>query len=189
MAAPVLLHTDRLTLRPFPDSDVEDALTYPDDREFAWFLPHIPQPFTRRDAEAFVALNMSEPWERSPTFAVVRDGTLSGTVNFVVDADTRTAMLGYAIGRAYWGRGLATEAARAAIAWAIDSFSLIRLWASTDARHIRSRRVLESLGMQQEALRVGDHVGRDGEMVDEVVYGLNLGGFGESTAGSPTPTR
>src|SRR4026208_2104113 len=130
MTAPILLRTERLTLRPFQDSDVEGALSYRDDREFARFLPHIPQPFTRRDAEAFVALNISEPWERSPTFAVVRDGTLIGTVNFEVDADTRTAMLGYAMGRAWWGRGLATEAARAAIAWAVDSFSLIRVWAS-----------------------------------------------------------
>jgi ribosomal-protein-alanine N-acetyltransferase len=118
---------------------------------------------------------MSEPWERSPTFAVVLDGIVIGSVNFEVDADTRTAMLGYAIGRAWWGRGLATEAARAAIAWAIDRFSLVRLWASTDARHIRSRRVLEMLGMSKEALRVGDDKGRDGEMVDEVVYGLDLG--------------
>jgi [ribosomal protein S5]-alanine N-acetyltransferase len=174
MTAPTVLHTERLVLRPFQDSDVEEALSYRDDREFARFLPHIPQPFTRRDAEAFVALNMSEPWERSPTFAVVLENTLIGTVNFEIDTDARTAMLGYAIGRTWWGRGIATEAARAAMAWAIDTFSLVRLWASTDARHARSRRVLEKLGMQEEALRVGDHTGRAGEIVDEVVYGVNL---------------
>jgi hypothetical protein len=28
--------------------------------------------------------------------------------------------------------------------------------------------------MDREALRVGDHVGRFGELVDEVVYGLSL---------------
>jgi ribosomal-protein-alanine N-acetyltransferase len=83
-------------------------------------------------------------------------------------------IFGYAIGRAWWGRGLAIEAARAAIAWAVDTFSLVRIWASTDARHVRSRRVLEKLGMQPEAVRVGDHVGRGGELVDEMVYGLNL---------------
>ena len=105
MTAPILLRTKRLTLRPFQDSDVEDALSYRDDPEFARFLPHIPQPFTRRDAEVFVALNMSEPWARSPTFAVVLEGTLIGTVNFEVDADLRAAMLGYAIGRAWWGEG------------------------------------------------------------------------------------
>ena len=184
MTAPTVLNTDRLLLRPFQDSDVEDALSYRDDREFARFLPHIPQPFTRRDAEAFVALNMSEPWERSPTFAVVLDGTLIGTVNFEVDRDARTAMLGYAIGRTWWGRGIATEAARAAMAWAIDTFSLVRLWASTDARHARSRRVLEKLGMQEEELRVGDHIGRGGEIVDEVVYRVNLAPNGNAHAGT-----
>ena len=50
------------------------------------FLPNIPQPFTRTDAEAFVTLNMSESWARSPTFAVVLDGRLIGTVNFEVEA-------------------------------------------------------------------------------------------------------
>ena len=174
MTAPTVLQTARLLLRPFQASDVADAQAYRDDVEFARFLPHIPQPFTRRDAEAFVALNMSEPWDRSPTFAVVLDGVLIGTVNFEVDPDTRAAMLGYAIGRAWWGRGIATEAARAAIAWAIETFGLARIWSSTDTRNARSRRVLEKLGMQQEALRVGDHIGRTGETVDEVVYGLNL---------------
>jgi len=168
------IHTDRLLLRPFQAGDVEDALAYRNDEEFARFLPHIPQPFLRRDAEEFVALNMSEPWERSPTFAVVLNGRLIGTVNLEIDAKTRTAMLGYAIGRAWWGRGIATESARAVLAWGIEEFGLARMWASTDTRNVRSLRVLEKLGMQREALRVGDHAGRDGKLIDEVVYGLNI---------------
>jgi len=168
------LRTERLLLRPFQIDDVADALAYRDDAEFARFLMHIPQPFTKRDAEVLVTLNMSEPWETSPTFAVVLHGTLIGTVNLEVDAEKRTAMLGYAIGRRWWGQGIATEAARAAMAWGIEVFDLVRIWASTDARHLRSCRVLEKLGMQRETLRAGDHVGRFGELVDEVVYGLNL---------------
>lgn len=174
MTAHAELRTERLILRPFQMGDVADALAYRDDVEFARFLSHIPQPFTKRDAEAFVALNMSEPWETSPTFAVVLIGTVIGTVNFEVDAEKWTAMLGYAIGREYWGQGIATEAARAAMAWGIEVFDLVRIWASTDARHLRSHRVLEKLGMQREALRIGDHVGHFGELVDELVYGLNL---------------
>ena len=142
--------------------------------EFARFLPHIPQPFTREHAEAFVALNMSEPWDRLPTFAVVLDKRVIGTVSFEIDAASRTAMVGYAIARAAWGRGIAVEAARAAMAWAIDAFALTRIWASTDARHLRSRRVLEKLGMELERHRTGSRVGRRGETVDEVVYGLAI---------------
>jgi ribosomal-protein-alanine N-acetyltransferase len=183
--SPTVLQTDRLLLRPFQQHDVEDALSYRNDRDFAQFLPHIPQPFTRSDAEAFIALNMSESWELSPTFAVVLDGTVIGTVNFEVEAEKRTAMLGYAIGRLWWERGFATEAARAATAWAIETFGLVRIWASTDVRHVRSLRVLERLGMQREALRAGDHIGRGGEIVDEVVYGLNLASGARFSASAP----
>jgi ribosomal-protein-alanine N-acetyltransferase len=174
VTCPTELQTERLCLCPFQAGDVEDALAYRDDREVSRFLSHIPQPFTRRDAEAFVALNMSEPWDRSPTFAVVLHGKVIGTTNLEVDRETRTAMLGYAIGRAWWGQGIATEAARAAMAWGIQTFGLARVWASTDARHVRSQRVLEKLGMQREALRLGHHVGRNGELIDELVYALNV---------------
>ena len=174
MAAPTELHTARLVLRPFQIGDVADAVAYRDDLEFARFLPHIPQPFTRKDAEAFVALNMSEPWERSPTFAVVLDGKVIGTVNLEVNAEEREAMLGYAIARAWWGRGIATEAARAAMAWASETFDLVRIWASTDAQNLRSLRVMEKLGMERATVRVGDHVGRGGELVDEVVYAVSI---------------
>ena len=175
MAARIELRTERLVLRPFQTGDVADALEYRDDEEFARFLSHIPLPFTKPDAQAFVRLNMSEPWDKSPTFAVVKGGKVIGTVNLEVNQQTRTAMLGYAIGRAWWGQGIATEAAQAAMVWAIEAFDLARIWASTDVRHVKSQRVLEKLGMKRESLQAAHHVARNGEVIDEVVYGLDLG--------------
>jgi [ribosomal protein S5]-alanine N-acetyltransferase len=142
------LRTARLFLRRFRASDVDDALAYRDDPEFARFLPHIPRPFTRADAERFVETNMTEPWETLPTFAVVLDDRVIGTVNFTIDG--RVAMIGYAIARAHWGRGIATEAARAAMQWAIAEHALVEVWASTDVQNIASRRVMEKLGMTLE---------------------------------------
>lgn len=84
------LRTARLLLRPFRPDDVDDALAYRDDAEFARFLPNIPQPFTRRHAQAFVARNMDEPWESMPTFAVVFEDRVIGTVNLEIDTKTRT---------------------------------------------------------------------------------------------------
>ena len=174
MTVQTTLRTKRLLLRPFEVGDVADALSYRDDKEFARFLPHIPQPFTRNDAEAFVALNIAEPWDRSPTIAVLLGGRVIGTVNLELNTESRTAMLGYAIGRPWWGRGIAAEAAQAVMAWGIGNFGLTRVWASTDVRHLRSQRVLEKLGMRREAILPGHHLGRDREVIDEVVYGINL---------------
>jgi [ribosomal protein S5]-alanine N-acetyltransferase len=141
------IRTARLVLRSFRKTDVEDALAYRADPEFARFLPHVPRPFTRADADAFVECNMTEPWETLPTFAVVLDDRVIGTVNFNIDPAKRRAMLGYAIARAHWGRGIAVEAASAAIDWAFAEHGLVEIWASTAAAHVRSRRVMEKLGM------------------------------------------
>ncbi len=170
----MVLHTRRLLLRRFVADDVADARSYRDDREFARFLPHIPQPFTWNDAEAFVSLNMTEPWDRSPTFAVVLGGRVIGTVNLEIIAEEHTAMLGYAIGRSWWGQGIAAEAAQAVITWGITAFRLRRIWASTDIRHLRSQRVLEKLGMRRETVRPCDSAGRDGETIHEVMYALDV---------------
>jgi ribosomal-protein-alanine N-acetyltransferase len=162
MISRIELHTERLLLRPFRTDDVDDALAYRDDPEFARYLPHIPQPFERHHAEAFVALNMSESWETSPTFGIEHASKLIGTVNLEVDPPHASAMLGYAIGRAWWGRGFATEAARAVMKWSVATYGLTRIWASTDLDNVRSQRVLEKLGMQRE------------KIVDrEVYYGRN----------------
>ena len=55
--------------------------------------------------------------------------------------------VGYAIARAHWGRGITVEAATAAIEWAVAEHDLTEIWASTDVAHVRSRRVMEKLGM------------------------------------------
>src|SRR3569623_3690384 len=123
-----------------------------------------PQPFTRADAEAFVAVNMTDPWETLPTFAIVLDGHVIGTVNLEIDPASRTAMIGYAIARSHWGRGLAAEAARAAIAWAFAEHDLDEIWASTHVDHVQSRRVMEKLGMTFDPAMTGQR-GAAGDVV------------------------
>lgn len=60
--------------------------------------------------------------------------------------------LGYLLDRRYWGRGLATEAARHVVAWAGDLPAIERIWATCDAENIASARVLEKVGLVREAL-------------------------------------
>ena len=56
-------------------------------------------------------------------------------------------MLGYALARARWGRGLATEATMAAVRWVVVEHDLGEIWAATAVANVRSQRVLEKLGM------------------------------------------
>ena len=61
--------------------------------------------------------------------------------------------LGYAFGSAYWGRGYATEAARAVLAEAFGPLGLDRVVAITRETNLGSRNVLTKLGFRVHGLR------------------------------------
>jgi ribosomal-protein-alanine N-acetyltransferase len=55
--------------------------------------------------------------------------------------------IGWSITPPRWGRGLAPEAARAALDWGFDRAALERIVAFALLDNVRSRRVMEKLGM------------------------------------------
>lgn len=59
--------------------------------------------------------------------------------------------LGWRLGREFWGRGIATEGARAVSEYAFQTLGLRELVAYTAARNLRSQRVMERLGMHRDA--------------------------------------
>ena len=167
------LRTERLLLRPFKLEDVDDVLAYASDPEWARFLP-LSQPYTRRDAEEFVARSLLESWETHPTFATVLAASVIGGINLRVDAVNDTGELGYGLARSHWGKGLAAEAAQAVIDWAFQSYGLAKIFARADIRNERSWHLMEKLGMTREGL-LRKHVRSNvpsGGRIDDVYYGL-----------------
>ena len=59
----------------------------------------------------------------------------------------------YGIDPPLWGRGYATEAARALLDWAFRETGLTRIFAGADAPNRASFRVLEKLGMRYDGVR------------------------------------
>ena len=90
---------------------------------------------------------------------------------FHLERAHRRAEIGYALGRAHWGQGLAHEAVGALIQFAFGTLDLHRLEADVDPRNERSLRMLERLGFEREGyLRERYRVG--GETQDAVLLGL-----------------
>jgi RimJ/RimL family protein N-acetyltransferase len=95
-----------------------------------------------------------------------------GTVTLIsIDLTHRRAEIGYALGRAHWGRGYIHEALQAVMKYAFNELNLHRIEADVDPRNTASIKTLERLGFQREGfLRERWQVG--GELQDALFYGL-----------------
>ena len=131
----------------------------------------VPHPYTKADAEAWVANAMSVDWSRNPIFAVESHGRVIGSITLLIDTSHKRAEVAYGIARERWGSGLATEAVRTILDWAFLECNLGRVFARTDRRNLRSWRLMERVGMRREGVLRGHRIARDGRQ-DEVIYGL-----------------
>ncbi len=148
------LQTERLVLRPFVLDDAPTVQRLVGAREIAETTLTIPHPYLDGMAEAWIRTHRAA-WEAQDrgTFAIVSnpDG-LVGAIGLHFRPPHRRAELGYWIGRPFWNRGYATEAARAVIRFAFETLPLNRIHASHLTRNPASGRVMVKAGMQFEGI-------------------------------------
>ena len=152
----ITLNTERLLLRPFELSDVDDVFEYAQDPEWGRYLP-VPEPYEREHAVAFVNESVQSSWATNPVFALSRNGRVVGAINLAIDAVNRSAEIGYSLARAHWGHGLVGEAVQVVLEWVFVEFDVTKVIAEVDAANTRSIRVLEKLGMNREASSEPEH--------------------------------
>jgi ribosomal-protein-alanine N-acetyltransferase len=148
---PERLDTPRLVLRPFTLDDTEAAFRWFGDPEVMRFIPsgadRSPEETRQRLARyrEHQARHGFSKWivrERSSGEAVGDSGLLRLEEPERID-------LGFRLARSCWGRGFATEAARAWVHAAFADFGLARLTAFSHPRNLASRRVLEKVGFRR----------------------------------------
>jgi [ribosomal protein S5]-alanine N-acetyltransferase len=128
-----------------------------------------PHPYTRQDGRAYLRCVRSASPET--TFAIAVEGAAVGSIGFVLRTDVErvSAEIGYWLGEAFWGRGIATEALAAITRHAIDAHALTRVYALPFARNAASCRVLEKAGYVIEG-RLRRSAVKDGVVVDQLQY-------------------
>jgi RimJ/RimL family protein N-acetyltransferase len=146
------LRTERIALRRLTADDV-DALTELDSDPQVMRLLTNGKPTPRHVIAGVVLPAQLRIYERFPRLGrwAAHDpatGRFLGWFALNPDEDGRGAELGYRLRRQVWGRGLATEGARALVAYALDEVGLDRVWAQTMAVNTASRRVLEKAGLR-----------------------------------------
>jgi len=149
-----VLETQRLILRALCPSDLDDLYEYASDHEIDHYVPW--EHYENID-EARENLNMFlEQYDKDGFGAWGiehrTDQKLIGLINTSKPGYNRRVEVGYAISRAYWGQGYATEALRAVIQFGFEKMELARIEAVVLPENIASARVLEKAGMQFEGL-------------------------------------
>ncbi|MQA79398.1 MAG: GNAT family N-acetyltransferase [Streptosporangiales bacterium] len=163
---------DRVVLRHPRPADVDDLVAVVDDPLVRRFVPALPVPYTRADAERWVTETVPAAWAAGDAwFAVTEpgDGRLVGQVGVFGASAYDVASTGYLIGAAYRGRGLATAAVRAVTDWAFGH-GVARLELETDVDNVASQHVAHAAGYRRECVRRGAGARRDGGRRDLVAF-------------------
>ena len=140
------IDTERLYLRPMTTRDVDDLVALHSDPEVSRYM----RPFDRDEAIERLRRDDAD-WREygHGLLAVLANdgGGFLGRVALKYWPQFDEAEVGWVLRREAWGRGYATEAARACAAWGFAAFDYPYLTAMIRSENARSIRVAERLGM------------------------------------------
>jgi RimJ/RimL family protein N-acetyltransferase len=157
------LRTQRLVLRPWRDEDREPFAALNAD---AQVMEHFPAALTRAQSDELAdRIDARFAAQGYGLWAVEIPGETPfigfvGLMHVPEEMPFAPALeVGWRLARPYWGRGLAHEGAQAAIDFAFAQLGLDEVVAYTARRNLRSRRLMERLGMRHDAGADFDHPG------------------------------
>jgi len=162
-----ILTTERLVLRPWSAGDLDTLAAINGDPAVMRWIPPF-RPMTRAETEA-VHDRMVAHWEDHDFGLWALDmgedgGACIGFTGLAapgfLPAVLPTVELGWRLSSAWWGRGLATEAATAGVGYAFGTLGLASVVSIIDPGNTASRRVAEKLGMSRDSDRLHPLNGR-----------------------------
>ena len=170
------LLTERLTLRPFTRGDVDAVFSYRRREDVARYLFDVP--LSREECALAIQQRICQVAFEAVDDKIIlgvelaNSGVLIGEVSLIWrNVEARQGEVGWIFDPEYQGQGYATEAARAMLALGFGPGELHRIAARCDVRNIGSWRLMERLGMRQEA-HFRQHALFKGAWDEEFIYAM-----------------
>lgn len=158
---PPEIRTDRLLLRRWRPADREPFAAMNADPRVTEFLP---TPLSRAESDAWVARAEAHFETHGYGHWAVEVSGVAPFAGFVglsaprFDAPFQPCVeIGWRLAAEHWGRGYATEGARAVLAFGFETLDLEEIVSFTVPENVRSRRVMEKIGMTRDPADDFDH--------------------------------
>ena len=163
-----------IRLRNLTQTDSEDLARLANNKK-VWdnLRDRMPFPYSIEHAENYIAMAMTET--PACNFGIVYKDQLCGIIgiNLQQDVYSKSVEIGYWLGEAYWGNGIATEALRQMTAYVISNFKVVRIFTSVFANNAASMRVLEKNEYEKEAI-FKKAIFKNGRILDEHRYAKTI---------------
>jgi ribosomal-protein-alanine N-acetyltransferase len=169
------VRTGRLLLRDLKKTDRQAIHQYASDPEVVRYMEWGPN--TDEQTGSFIQRAISSQKEqprRNYTIAIVlkaENMLIGGCGLSVSNPDSQEGWIGYCLNRRFWGKGYATEAAKALVAYGFDQLNLHRIFATCDPANVASERVLQKVGMKREG-HLREHKLAKGRWRDSLLYAI-----------------
>ena len=166
--------TDRLVLRPYTLDDCAELTRVIGRPEIYETTLNIPHPYTEDDARTYISGNEEARAKDQdfPCAMTLKDtDAIIGGCGLIVNSRFECAEMGYWIAVEHWGKGYATEAAKAIIRHGFDVLNLNCIEAHHFITNPASGRVLTKAGMNFEG-RLRQRVKKDGRFLDIDMYSI-----------------
>jgi GNAT acetyltransferase-like protein len=122
------LDCGRCVFRPWREGDEPSLARHADNYE-VWrrLRDRFPHPYTHADTEQWIASARQQDPQTS--FAIEARGEAVGGIGLELgsDIERRSAEIGYWLGESFWGKGIATDAARAMTGYGFEALGLTRV--------------------------------------------------------------
>lgn len=177
----IILKTKRLILRTWEDRDLDPMTEINQDPLVCEFLPEIGNiTVTKNLIQRFMS-----HYERygftSYAMELKSSGELIGFAGLLIVSFeahfTPAVEIGWRLASGHWGNGYATEAAKAIVDFAFTTLKLEEIVSFTVEKNIRSRRVMEKIGMHHNPHDDFDHqkLPKSSPLCRHVLYRLSGG--------------
>ena len=156
MKIPRIIEGEKVKLMLVDRADAERIAELINDKEVVRYLgKEVPYPYKLKDAKDWIRKFGKNSEEFNMVIISKQSDEIVGVIGLSEmfdEGDSKKAYIGYWLGKKYWGKGYAKEAARLLVDYGFREMGLLRLYTIVYEPNIISAKILENIGFQREGM-------------------------------------